>query len=135
MILKSGEDKNPYNVAFHKDDCDETVWASESELLSPEEVASRKCEACRAELALWDKIIRLTAFEVIDGEPTQVVEPVTLYGDLANRGFALRTKVIDFYYPVERLSAFDYYLVEIVHQEAKRREAYQVWKQKQEMGK
>jgi hypothetical protein len=94
-------------------------------LIGERECVERKCPACSSERKLWSQIIKQTADETTD--------PPTLYGDLAQRGLYWRTRVVDFNYPIERLSVFDFELVEIVHAEVKRRESFLTWEKNREL--
>jgi hypothetical protein len=125
LILKSSEGKNPYPITFHREDCPEYLWENDAELIAPRELSERRCDACSNEWQLWTTILKHTADETTD--------PVTLYGDLANRGFHLHRKVAEFHYPIRKLSAFDYELLLIVQAEIKRREAFKIWEHNRKM--
>jgi hypothetical protein len=122
--LKSGEKKNPYEIGFHQRGCPEFIWDSPSELIGFEEVRERKCDACRHEWKLWHEILKHTADET--------TEPISLYGDLAFYGLSLVSRVVDFHYRASELDPFDYFLLQIVYGEVKRRTDFLNWQLSQD---
>lgn len=115
MIIKHDENVNPYKVNYHRDDCPEDIWRSESDLISTEELRSLKCEACDHDHQLWFAILKAT-----EDKETGKQDPI--FGDLAFRGFDILKKVTDYHFPAMNLDPFDYDLMEAVSQaQAERR--------------
>jgi hypothetical protein len=112
----------------HAQNCSERIWEDENHLISEREVVGRKCGACSEDWKLWESILQKTADE-------KTGEQMTLYGDLAYRGFGLVRKVCDYRLPLEDLEAFDYELLQIVYGAIKQREAFKIWERNKELEK
>lgn len=79
---------------------------------------------------MWDSVIDATGTTDADGNVIEPGDPV--WGELAFRGFKIEQMVMEFRYPVEKLSPFDYELMVTVHQERQRREGQLAYQRQEE---
>lgn len=114
LAISHDEDKNPYEIATHSKDCNDSIWEDRANDVLVPLAAVRRCDACKSQRRLWE-----TAIKRFGDSETLRTAHRALGAEIAHRQFAT---------PASRMSVRTWEHIQIARAELKKRERYFDWK-------